>query len=133
MISAYVNHASARHDHGALDRVLELPDVALPGGLMIHLISGVVESLDFLAMWVGESGQEFVRQQRDVPHAAEQWQQIDLDDGQAIVEIFANQVVLERFCRSLFVAATMRISTSISFLPPRRRTVRVSMARRSFT
>jgi hypothetical protein len=33
----------------------------------------------------------------------------------------------------LFVAATMRMSTGISRLPPSRRTVRVSSARRSFT
>jgi hypothetical protein len=33
----------------------------------------------------------------------------------------------------LFVAATMRMSTGISFFPPRRRTMRDSRARRSFT
>jgi len=77
-----------------------------------------IEACHRLSVLVGEADEEFVGEELDVAKALTKGRQEKLYDGKTIIQVFAEIVVASAFCKSRFVAATILMSTSISFLPP---------------
>src|SRR5439155_242522 len=78
-----------RHEHGSLDRMIELPHVARPGMAEQHL-HGVRRELHCgFAIACGVAVQEMRGEQRDIGAPLAQWGKPDLDRVETEQQIFA--------------------------------------------
>ena len=76
-------------DHGALEDVLELADVAGPG-VGVQGSGGVVgQGAVWLAVAVGEALQEALGEEEDVAFTLTEGRELDGEHRQAVVEVFA--------------------------------------------
>src|SRR2546429_1202210 len=82
-------------DHGALDDVLELAHVALPGVSDERAQSVAIDTLHLAAEFQVELAYEMIRKQRDVLPMLPKRRQCDMDDIQAIEEITAESPGLD--------------------------------------
>ena len=84
---AALHLVALRHQHGALDGVVELADVAGPGVVEQQLHGRVVEAVEALAVALRVLRQEVTGQQRDVLAALAQRRHRDLDRVQPEEEV----------------------------------------------
>ena len=78
---------AARHDAGALDDALQLPDVARPWMFLKPTQHLVVDALDAPVQLLVEPLDEMAHEQRNVVAALAQRRQPQRDDGQRFVEL----------------------------------------------
>ena len=83
------NLVAADGDDETLDEVFQLADVAGPGVLLEGGECGVVDVLDGDAVGDAVSLEEVLAEQRDVAGAIAQGWELDGDDVDAVVEVFA--------------------------------------------
>ena len=89
--------------------------------------------MTFLPALVRTLGQIVLHEERNVLAALAERRQVDRDDVEAVVEIFAEPAGRDGFLRSRFVAATRRTSTRRGPLEPTRSNSPSCSTRRSFT
>jgi hypothetical protein len=84
-------------DHGAPNRIAQLPDIARPGVLLqgIHTVLG--NPIDTPPHPVGECFHKLPRQCRNVFHAFSQWWNGDREDVKAIMEIRTKLLLRDHF------------------------------------
>lgn len=80
---------AADGDDEALDEVLELADVAGPGVLLEGGEGGVVDALDGEVVGDAVGAEEVLAEERDVAGALAERGEVDGDDVDAVVEVFA--------------------------------------------
>ena len=84
-----LDQRALRHQHRALDRVIELADVAGPGVLEQHLHRAALEAGEPLAVALRVLAEEVLRQQRQILAAVAQRRQPDLDRVQPEEQVLA--------------------------------------------
>ena len=128
-----LDQRSGGHQHGALDRVIELADVAGPGVLEQHLHRAALEPGQPLAIALRVLPQEVLREQRQVLAAIAQRRQPDLDGVQAEQQVLPEPARRSTSSvRSALVAEMIRTSTRRVRDDPSRSNSPVSMTRSSF-
>ena len=83
-----------RKGHGAFDHVFELAHVAGPVVGEQHFLRPLLPALDGLPRARGDAFKKMVGQRQNVLLAATQGWQVELDDVQAIVEIFTEPALV---------------------------------------
>ena len=87
-------HTAGTHYNGALDEILQFPDIAWPRQILQHLHGFVGNNVDRLTETLGEYPNKVSRQQRDVFPSLPQSGQHDGEDIQTILEIRAKRALL---------------------------------------
>src|SRR5258708_38361375 len=85
-----------RHDHGALNEVLQLPDIARPIVALEDFHRVIGDMVDHLALAFGELLNEVSGQQWDILFAFAQRRECDWKDIQAVVQIGAKFAFLDQ-------------------------------------
>ena len=89
--------AVLRHQDGALDNVIQLADIALPGMLQHRIQRRAIEPADAFAIALRMRGQKMVWPAADIFAPFAQWRQMNLDGVQPEQQILAKPAALHFF------------------------------------
>lgn len=95
------DQAAADEDKGVLDDILQFPDVARIVVLHEDLEGGFGAAGDILVLAAIELGDEVLDQERDILAAVAEGGDLDIDDVDAVVEVFAKCTGLDEVAEAL--------------------------------